>query len=180
MMSAAIKHIYRLLAVIGIVALLIGIPSLGAASSALATVTQHEELPGQILFKAKQTLADQKDYAWQAIAFRQTYPNRHDDFYLRLVGFPGIVAVDHNQPLILKNKKGDSFLAQPDPGALTKNRITPDFHVGQYNLEGIVEQLNATVDWQAIVPTESRNGRVLNISSTLIQEWQIAAAAGNR
>jgi Protein of unknown function (DUF3122) len=179
MISATIKHIFRLLAMIGIVAL-IGSHSLWSAPSALATVTQHEEQPGQILFKAKQTLADQKDYSWQAIAFRQIYPNRHDDFYLRLVGFPGIIAVDHNQPLILKNKKGDLFLAQPDPGERTKNRISLDFHVGQYNLEEIVKQLNATVDWQAIIPTEDKNGRILNIPSALIQEWQIAAAAGKR
>jgi predicted MPP superfamily phosphohydrolase len=179
MISAVIKHIFRLLAMIGIVAL-IGSHSLWSAPSALATVTQHEEQPGQILFKAKQTLADQKNYSWQAIAFRQVYPNRYDDFYLRLVGFPDIVAIDHAQPLILRTHKGDSFLAQPDSGELTKNRITPDFHVGQYNLEEIVGQLNAKMNWQAVIPIENHKERILNIPSSVIQEWQIAAAVGNR
>ncbi|WP_404788055.1 DUF3122 domain-containing protein [Altericista sp. CCNU0014] len=179
MIRAIITHAFKLLATIGIVALLIG-SQMGLAPVALATVTQHEELPGQILFKAKQTFADRNHYAWQAIAFRQIYPNRHDDFYLRLVGFPGIVAVDRDRPLILKNKKGDSFLALPDFGELTKNRLSPDLHVGQYNLEGIVEQLDASVDWQAIIPTENKSERVLEIPGTQIQEWQIAAAAGSR
>jgi Protein of unknown function (DUF3122) len=153
---------------------------LWAAPNAFATVTQHEEKPGQILFTAKQKLSDQNGYSWQVIVFRQIYPGRQDDVYLRLVGFPGMVAIDHNQPLLLQNKRGDSFLAQPDPGELTKNRISPNFYVGQYSLEGLVSKLNPTVDWQAIIPTQNQKGRVLNIPSPLIQEWQITASMGSR
>jgi hypothetical protein len=91
-----------------------------------------------------------------------------------------MVAIDHDQPLVLKNKKGDSFLAQPDPGELTKNRISPDFHVGQYRLEDLVAQLNPTVDWQAVIPTQNQKSRVITIPSTLIQEWQITASMGSR
>lgn len=148
------------------------------APNAWAIFTQHEEKPGQILFKAKQTLPDQEGYSWQVIVFRQVYPGRQDDVYLRLVGFPGMVAIAHDQPLILNNKKGNSFLAQPDPGELTKNRISPDFHVGQYCLEELVAQLNSTVDWQAVIPTQNQKGRVLNIPSAFIQEWQITASMG--
>ncbi len=171
----------RRLIVSGITAFIIVIGSLmWAAPNAFATFTQHEEMPGQILFKAKQTLSDQEGYSWQVIVFRQVYPNRHDDVYLRLVGFPGMVAIEHDQPLVLRNKKGDSFLVQPDPGELTKNRISPDFHVGQYRLEELVAQLNPTVDWQAVIPTKNPKGRVLKIPSTLIQEWQITASMGSQ
>lgn len=171
----------RRLIVSGITALIVVLGSMmWAAPNAFATFTQHEEKPGQILFKAKQTLPDQEGYSWQVIVFRQVYPNRQDDVYLRLVGFPGVVAIEHDQPLVLQNKKGDSFLAQPDSGELTKNRISPDFHVGQYRLEGLVEQLNPTVDWQAVIPTPNQKHRVITIPTTLIQEWQITASMGSR
>jgi hypothetical protein len=172
------QRIRRLIVSRILILLVVSSGMMWAAPNAWATFTQHEEKPGQILFKAKQTLPDQEGYSWQVIVFRQVYPGRQDDVYLRLVGFPGMVAIAHDQPLVLRNKKGDSFLAQPDPGELTKNRISPDFHVGQYRLEELVAQLNPTVDWQAVIPTQNQKGRVLNIPSTLIQEWQITASMG--
>lgn len=135
--------------------LLLGLawPSL-STSAALANVTQHIEAPGQSLIKARQTLQDQTGHPWQIIAFRQRYPDRQDDFYLRLVGFPGVKSVDRQRSLTLSAASGISYSAIPDSGTSTLNQISTEPHVVQYNLQPVIEKLTPNSDWTLKIPLQ--------------------------
>lgn len=180
--------------------LLLGLawPSL-STPAALANVTQHIEAPGQSLIKARQTLQDQTGHPWQIIAFRQRYPDRQDDFYLRLVGFPGVKSVDRQRSLTLSAESGISYSAIPDSGTSTLNQISTEPHVVQYNLQPVIEKLTPNSDWTLTIPlqhpsstadliqnsvgkpfineriAETHQQAILKVPGYLIQEWQMAA-----
>ncbi len=84
----------------------------GVAQSTIAAVTQLEEYPGQMLYQSRQALQDQTGQPWQAIAFTRIHPEGSATVSLRLVGFPGAVALDHQQPLTLTTALGKSLTAR--------------------------------------------------------------------
>ncbi len=150
---------------------------------ALANVTQHVEAPGQSLVKAQQTVRDQDGSAWQIIVFRQLYPDRSDALYLRLVGFPGLQAVDRQQPLTLSrtastllHSDAKTVLTIPfDPGSSTRNQISPEPYVTQYGLQSMIDELVPNQDWQLEIPIQENRIAILKVPSHLIQEWMMVA-----
>jgi Protein of unknown function (DUF3122) len=142
--------------------------------AALANVTQHIEAPGQSLVKAKQTAQDQNGSAWQIIVFRQLYPDRSDELYLRLVGFPGVQTVDRQRSLALSTPRL-SLTAPFDPGSSTRNQISPEPYIVQYGLQSIIETLTPDADWQLGIPVQENRTVVLKVPGYMIQEWKMVA-----
>ncbi|HEY9886857.1 MAG TPA: DUF3122 domain-containing protein, partial [Candidatus Obscuribacterales bacterium] len=70
-------------------------------SVAQASLHTYRERPGQVTVRSRQSLRDDRDRAWQAIAFKRTQGTTPPSFYLRLVGFPEAVAVDRHQAITL-------------------------------------------------------------------------------
>ena len=64
-----------------------------------------------MVYQSRQTLKDQQGSSWQVIAFKRNRPDQTATLYLRLVGFPGTVALDHSQPLILTDLLGKTLTA---------------------------------------------------------------------
>jgi Protein of unknown function (DUF3122) len=71
-----------------------------------AAIRELKEAPGQMVYQSRQTLKDQHDNSWQAIAFKRIRADGTANIYLRLVSFPGIAELDRTRPLSLTNFLG--------------------------------------------------------------------------
>ncbi len=144
---------------------------------AAAVIRQLEEAPGQRVYQFRQTLKDQQGNTWQAIAFKRIRPDGTTSFSLRLVSFPGVVAIDCTQPLSLTNSLGKTLTAAADTSStiFTESAI-PEPNVGQYDLQPLLPQLRPEIPLKLILPTIGSEGINLSIPPCLVQEWQTVAS----
>ncbi len=168
------------LALLSTIALVL-ITGLGGSFSkpAIAAIRQLEEAPGQMLYQSRQILNDQQGNSWQAIAFKRIRANGDQTFNLRLVGFPGIVTIDRSLPLTLTNSLGQVFMASDASQKIFTDTNAPESHVGQYDLQPILSQLQPELSWQLDLPTQSSEPVTLSIGSSVIQEWQAIAQSNS-
>ncbi|GAB4377575.1 MAG: DUF3122 domain-containing protein [Elainellaceae cyanobacterium] len=146
-----------------------------APSDAIAAIRQLEEAPGQVVYQSRQTLTDQSGKSWQAIAFKRIRPDGSNQFYLRLVGFPGTVTINHFQPLILKDSMGKTLTAADVSSQIFTDTSSPEPHVGQYDLQPLLPQLHAELPWRLSLPTTDGKSLTLQVSPSLMQEWKTLA-----
>lgn len=152
----------------------------------LARLEQHQEAPGQVLYKAFATLHDQNGQVWRAIAFNYVLPDGSHNFKLRLVGFPGSAVVDRTKPLRIKTALGQSFTAPDDSEHIAIDEgmeaIDVPSNVAQYDLGAIralhrktnALRLQGLIPLRLMLPLENGNVRFLILPNT-VQEWQAVA-----
>ncbi|AFZ20160.1 DUF3122 domain-containing protein [Allocoleopsis franciscana] len=142
--------------------------------TATAAVLETEEAPGQMLYQSRQTLRDQTGNRWQAIAFKRIKPDGTISLNLRLVGFPGVVELDHTQPLILTTSLGQRLTAKN----ISRNVLTDTLsatNIGQYDVMPVLSQLKAEIPLQLTLITTSGSVVKLLVPPNAIQEWQTLA-----
>lgn len=138
---------------------------------ARATIRQLEEAPEQVVYQSRYTLKDQYGNRWQAIAFNRIRPDGTRHVYLRLVGFPGAVAIDRTQPLQLTNPLGTTLTAADASNKIFTDTTNPEPHVGQYDLQPLLGSLQAELPLQLTLPTQDDDPVRLAIASPVIAEW---------
>jgi hypothetical protein len=138
---------------------------------AIATVTQIEEYPGQMLYQSRQNLQDQIGKSWQAIAFKRIHPEGSASISLRLVGFPGAVELDHTQPLTLSTSMGQTLTAKDISSEISQDTPT-QANVAEYDIKSVLPQLQSEIPLHLTLPVVSGSAVELQIPSTAIQEWQ--------
>ncbi|MDJ0621301.1 MAG: DUF3122 domain-containing protein [Calothrix sp. MO_192.B10] len=144
------------------------------APPAAAVITEHEYVPGTIIYQSRQSLRDVDGQPWQAIAFKGVSDGGSSNFSLRLVGFPGTVTLDRSQPLTLKSARG-KLLTASDTSQEIFTDSTAEPHIGQYNLQPILSQLQPEQFWVVQIPTVDNSQIEIKVPSWMIQEWQIVA-----
>lgn len=150
----------------------------GGMSAAWATVRTLEEAPGQVVVQSRQSLQDQHGRGWQVIAFKRQRPDGAATFAVRLVGFPGSVTIDRSLPLTLTNSLGKTLSAADASGKIFTDAERPEPHVGQYDLQPILGQLQAEIPLQITLPTVEGEAVQLMVPAALVKEWQSVANAG--
>ena len=168
------KHwVLRLGLLLGLLLLVVGIssPPMGAV------ILRHQEGLGQMLYQSRQTLRDPRGNSWQAIVFKRTQPDGESNLVLRLVGFPGTVALDHPCPLTIVSSLGQKFTTTDiTDRILTEEDIS---NVGQYDLQPVIWSLRPELPIKLSLETQENAKISLFVSSRVIQEWlQVAAASG--
>lgn len=178
-MGCRIRQLFSWLLLLGaiILAVLLGLGVLNAPSAA-AAIRQLEEAPGQVVYQSRQTLKDQHGTSWQAIAFKRLRPNGQTSLELRLVGFPGVVEIEHSQPLTLIDSLGKTFTASDSSSAIFTDVAQPDPNVGQYDLEPVLSQLSTVLPLKLTLLTTHNQIISLSVSPALIQEWRTVANQG--
>ena len=144
--------------------------------SAAAAIRQLEEAPGQVVYQSRQTLKDQHGDSWQAIAFKRIRPDGTTSVALRLVGFPGVSAIDRSRPLTLTNSLGKTLTAADASAQIFIDAAEPETNVGQYDLQPLLPQLQAKIPLRLTLPTLAGESILLNAPAALIQEWQTVAS----
>jgi hypothetical protein len=113
----------------------------------------QEHLPGDVtLDKSLRTVKDAKGYSWQAIAFKMTHDGNSNGPYLRLVGFPGAIAIDRTHPLIITTPSGQTFTLDDQSFLIFKNGASPQPHVAQYDLSNVLGQLRTSTRLRLTLP----------------------------
>lgn len=175
-MESGIRKILSWLLLLGVLVLSVFIGlGLLTTPSAAAAIRQLEEAPGQMVYQSRQTLKDQYRNSWQAIAFKRIRPDGTSSFSLRLVGFPGMVAIDRAQPLMLSNSLGKTLTAADDSSNIFSESAVPEPNVGQYDLQLLLPQLRPEILLKLTLPTIGGEGIKLSIPPSLVQEWQTVA-----
>jgi hypothetical protein len=142
------------------------------SSAAAATILYTADTSGSVIVQSRRTLRDQERHSWQVIGFKQIQPDgREGEIFLRLVGFPGAVAIDHAQPITLTDPKSHTLSISDISDQIGKD-VPLQPHVGQYNLQAALPNLPTDYRLQLQIPTMAPPPLLLQIPPALIQEWQ--------
>ena len=158
---------------IGVVALALLLCGLWLMPSVEARLDYEREAPGQMLYRSFQSLRDANGQPWQAIAFKRVFADGDSIIFLRLVGFPDSVTVLRQQPLVMANVLGQTFLARDSSDRVFTDNGVPD-SVGQYDIAPIVLLLSTTAPLKLSLPAVE--GPVtIAVFPSAIEEWQTVA-----
>ena len=155
---------------ISIILLTIFIIGLNSSFPALALLREHHQSPGVLRYHAQHSIKDRQQRAWQVILFPEDRL-AETKYYLRLVGFPGVVNFIHPQELEVITSQGNVLIA-PDVFAQT----APAPNVGQYDVTQIRSQFSAKDSIKLVFSLQENDKQVRNItlkiSPAIIAEWQ--------
>lgn len=157
--------------------LLLWLGSLSLTPPALATVQRIVEAPGRVVYQTHESLKDQIGHTWQVVAFKRLWPDGTTSLDLRLVGFPGTVAIDRTQPLTLTSVVGPTLTAPDSSAEILTPTDTLEPYVGQYNLAPILADLRPELPWQVNLQVLEGPAIRLPIPPLAVQEWQSLALA---
>lgn len=136
------------------------------AEPAIATISQIEEAPDQVLYRSQTSLQDQAGKTWQVILFKQSQSDQGQSLQLRLVGLPGAAEVAHPKALNILSGSGKALQA---PDMFEQEAPVPT--VGQYEMQGVVSQL--TLDDVVVgIPLAGSRSVILPIPQSVVREWQ--------
>ncbi len=141
-------------------------------ATAQAEIRRLEEAPGQMLYQTRASIRDQFGNRWQAIAFKRHKADDSEFVGLRLVAFPGSVAIDRSQPLRISDPLGRT-LTLPDASAkIFTDAAQPEPYVGQYDLGVALASLEPAVPLEIEVPTVNDDPIMLVVSPAIVQDWR--------
>lgn len=140
---------------------------------ALASVHTYHERPGQTTLRSQQSLRDRNDRSWQAILFKRYRPDGLDGLYLRLVGFPGVVAVAPQTPLTITT--GTALRWQASPKLDPPTPALPS-NTNQYDMTTVMADLKKAIPLTLKVPLEGRGPSEIIVPPYAVQEWRELAA----
>lgn len=139
---------------------------------ASALLREHHQSPGVLRYHAQHSIKDRQQRAWQVILFPEDLQSAEIQYYLRLVGFPGLVEVNHPQPLEIVTSEGNILFA-PDMFA----QSSPASNVGQYDVTKILSQLSFNGSLKLVFsvtkPEDSLQDIALKIPQPILIEWQL-------
>ena len=137
---------------------------------AYALLREHHQSPGVLRYHAQHSIKDKQQRAWQVILFPEDRDSLETKYYLRLVGFPGLVEFVHPQPLEVITSEGNVLSA---PDVFAKN--SPASNVGQYDVTEILSQFPATGSIKLIfslLESQQIQANTLKITPEIMTEWQ--------
>lgn len=144
-----------------------------SAPPAQASVHVYHERPGQTTLRSQQSLRDRNDRSWQAILFKRYRGDGLEGIYLRLVGFPGVVDVAPQKPLLIDTGTSLQWRATPklDPPtpALPSN-------TNQYDVAAVIDELQKAIPLTLMVPLEGKAPSEIIVPPYAVQEWRELAA----
>ncbi|WP_036480932.1 DUF3122 domain-containing protein [Myxosarcina sp. GI1] len=149
-------------------ALLISVTASMFCLPANAVLRQHHETPGVLRYHAQDSLKDKQGNAWQVVLF----PDKQaaTKYYLRLVGFPGLVKFAHPRSLEIITSEG-KVLTATDAYA----NSAPANNVGQYDVTEIISQFPQKGSLKLVITLQSDRDLSLKISQQILTEWQLLA-----
>jgi hypothetical protein len=142
--------------------------SLTLSTPAWASIHTYHEQPGQTTVRSRQSLRDKNDLAWQATVFKRRVGSELQGTYLRLVGFPERVVVDHQQSLLIET----GTLAQwQAPSALDpKTKMLPE-NVAQYDFSTVLSQLKGAIPLTLRIPLDNSAYAYVVVAPFVVDEW---------
>ena len=145
---------------------------------AQAEIHTYPETETQTMYRSRLSLRDDQGLAWQTILFKRVRDGQVMDFKLRLVGFPGQVAVAHPVDAVLHQGMNDVWSATDETegdGQLS----TVVSSVGQYDMFGVMRSLDRSAPMTLDVTLEGEERRSLVVPPYVVKEWLALKAFPN-
>lgn len=134
----------------------------------LASVHTYSDA-NSILYRSLSKLQDDSDRAWQVVFYKRFPLGQSDTIHVRLIGFPGLVTINHEQPLEVEANR--SLFSAEDVTA-------PDFpiaHVGEYDFKPVLNQLDTDTKLTLILHLNSGDARLKIPKETALEWWRVAS-----
>ncbi|MBE9012262.1 DUF3122 domain-containing protein [Pseudanabaenaceae cyanobacterium LEGE 13415] len=138
------------------------------ANTVLASVHTYSDA-NSILYRSLSKLQDDRDRAWQVVFYKRFPLGQSDTIHLRLVGFPGLVKLDHDQPLEIEANR--SLLSAKD---VTPNNFSIA-HVGEYDFKPVLTQLDTDTKLTLRVHLDGGEARLKIPQETALEWWRVAS-----
>lgn len=140
---------------------------------AQASVHTYHERPGQTTLRSQQSLRDRNDRSWQAILFKRYSADGLEGIYLRLVGFPGVVDVNPQKPLLINT--GTSLRWQATPKLDPPTPALPS-NTNQYDVADAMGDLQKAIPLTLMVPLQGKAPSEIIVPPYAVKEWRELAA----
>ncbi|MFK8184288.1 MAG: DUF3122 domain-containing protein [Phormidesmis sp.] len=144
-------------------------PMVALLATPIASIHTYNEKPGQTTFRSKQSLRDRSDRSWQVILFKRYQGDRLQGLYLRLIGFPGVVALDPQKSLTIATGSSTQWQASPELDPQTQ--ALPE-NVAQYNVAEAIDALQGDIPLQVEIPLANGSIAQLVVPPFAVQEWR--------
>jgi len=138
------------------------------ANLALAAVHTYSDA-NSVLYRSLSKLQDNSDRAWQVVFYKRYPLGQPDSIHLRLIGFPGLVTLDHDQPLEIEANR--SLFHAED----VTSKDFPIAHVGEYDFKPVLTQLDTDTKLTLILHLTSGEARLKVPSETALEWWRVAS-----
>lgn len=148
--------------------LFIGLFWLIVSNCALASVHTYSDSTG-VLYRSLSHLQDESNRAWQAVFYKKFQPGQSDLIHLRLIGFPGAVTLEHEQPLEIEADR--ALLSAEDVTA----QNFPMSHVAEYDFKPVLNQLDTDTKLTLILQLRSGTARLKIPQETALDWWRVAS-----
>lgn len=135
----------------------------------IASIHTYQEKPGQTTFRSKQSLRDRSDRSWQVILFKRYQASDLQGLYLRLVGFPGLVALDSQKPIVIATGASAQWTAQP---ALDPQTQSLPANASQYDVAAAMTDLIGDIPLQVSIPLVGGETAQLVVPPFAVHEWR--------
>ncbi len=135
---------------------------------AVASVHTYSDTTS-VLYRSLSKLQDDSDRAWQVVFYKRFPQGQPDSIHLRLVGFPGLVTLNHDQPLEI----------EADRSIFRAEDVTPkDFsilHVGEYDFKPVLNRLDTDTKLTLILHLNAGDARLKIPAETALEWWRVAS-----
>jgi hypothetical protein len=135
---------------------------------AMASVHTYPE-PNGMMYRSLSHLQDESHRAWQAVFYKRAQLGQPETLHLRLIGFPGVVTLEHSKPLEIES--GNKIVAAVD---VTPSEF-PVAHVGEYDIKPILAQLDVDKPLKVILPIETERVAIAIPSEVALEWWRVAS-----
>jgi len=153
----------------GVLALLVAAGSLMVTpEAAQASIHEYREQPGQVTIRSRQSLRDRRDRAWQATLFQRYRGGHRQGTYLRLVGFPGVVGIAQDHPLVVATGVGQHWQAPAviDPQA----KAWPE-NVAQFEMTQVLADCSGAMPLELTLDLQNGESAQVVVAPFVVQEW---------
>lgn len=148
---------------------------ISVSPEAFASLHTYPEGQDRVMYRSLQTLRDRGNRAWQVVLFKRLQSGQLESLHLRLVGFPGVIELEHPQPLQMTTGTEQVWQA---PDTLRGGEFAPN--VGEYDVLAVLTQLDSNtplrlalpVKQQAIASQFPKGVIELLIPPFVVQEWR--------
>ncbi len=140
---------------------------LGLARPAFALIHRYPEGGDRVMVRSLQTLRDSQEHAWQLVLFKHQQGGKTQSIYLRLVGFPEVVQLQHPGEIELATLRSAKRWRAPE--VLSGTPSVP--HIGEYDLMAVMGQIDTDSALRLTLPLQNAFEEII-LPPYVIKEWR--------
>ncbi len=140
---------------------------IGNSQPVAASIHTYPESSTNIMYRSQQSLRDLSDRAWQAVLYKRINSGKLETLRLRLVGFPGIIKLDHPQKLQITTGTGKLWNAED---VLVDSSFPSN--VGEYDFLEVMTKLESNAPLRLNLSLQGETKAEIVVPIFAVKEWR--------